>query len=164
MVRWSEALSRAQLCDPKDYRVHGILQARTPESVDFPFSGGRGGGLPNPGIQPMSPALQADSLPAEPQGKPKNTGMVAYPFSSRSFWPRNWTGVPALQTDSLPTEWSGKPCSQLNSLLCIPWRQQRQLPWSRKALVKNFRQWDRGRERREKVFLNIKYWLCIYGL
>ena len=31
--------------------------------------------LPNPGIQPRSPTLQVDSLPAEPQGKPKNTGM-----------------------------------------------------------------------------------------
>ena len=26
---------------------------------------------PNPGIKPRSPALQADSLPPEPQGKPK---------------------------------------------------------------------------------------------
>ena len=33
------------------------------------------GNLPNSGIEPRSPALQADSLPAEPQGKPKNTGM-----------------------------------------------------------------------------------------
>ena len=31
------------------------------------------GDLPNPGIEPRSPALQVDSLPAEPQGKPKNT-------------------------------------------------------------------------------------------
>ena len=31
------------------------------------------GDLPNPRIEPRSPALQADSLPAEPQGKPKNT-------------------------------------------------------------------------------------------
>ena len=28
-----------------------------------------------PGIEPRSPALQAHSLPAEPQGKPKNTGV-----------------------------------------------------------------------------------------
>ena len=28
------------------------------------------GDLPNPGIEPRSPALQAESLPAEPQGKP----------------------------------------------------------------------------------------------
>ena len=31
------------------------------------------GDLPNPGIKPKSPTLQADSLPAEPQGKCKNT-------------------------------------------------------------------------------------------
>ena len=28
------------------------------------------GNLPNPGIKPRFPALRADSLPAEPQGKP----------------------------------------------------------------------------------------------
>ena len=31
--------------------------------------------LPDPGIELGSPALQADSLPAEPQGKPKRTGV-----------------------------------------------------------------------------------------
>ena len=31
--------------------------------------------LPNPGIEPRSPSLQADYLLAEPQGKPKNTGV-----------------------------------------------------------------------------------------
>ena len=29
------------------------------------------GDLPKPGTEPKSPALQADSLPAEPQGKPE---------------------------------------------------------------------------------------------
>ena len=33
------------------------------------------GDLPNPGIEPTSLALKADSLPAEPQGKPKYTGV-----------------------------------------------------------------------------------------
>ena len=33
------------------------------------------GDLPNPGIKRRSLALQVDSLPAEPQGKPKNTGV-----------------------------------------------------------------------------------------
>ena len=33
------------------------------------------GDLPNPGIELGSPALQVDSFPAEPQGKPKNTGV-----------------------------------------------------------------------------------------
>ena len=33
------------------------------------------GDLPNPGIKPRSPALQADSLPIEPPGEPKNSGV-----------------------------------------------------------------------------------------
>ena len=33
------------------------------------------GDLPNPGIETRSTTLQADSLPAEPQGKPKKTGV-----------------------------------------------------------------------------------------
>ena len=33
------------------------------------------GDLPNPGIEHRSPTLQADSLPSEPPGKPKNTGV-----------------------------------------------------------------------------------------
>ena len=38
------------------------------------------GNLPNPGIEPRSPALQAGSLPAEPQGKPKNNAMGSLSF------------------------------------------------------------------------------------
>ena len=59
------------LCNPMDYIVHGILQVRILEWAAFPFSRG----LPNPGIKLRSPVLQVDSLPAEPQGKPKNTGV-----------------------------------------------------------------------------------------
>ena len=33
------------------------------------------GHLSNPGIEPRSPALQVDSLPAEPPGKPMDTGV-----------------------------------------------------------------------------------------
>ena len=50
------------LCDPMDYTIHGILQARTLEWVTVPFSRGSS--------QPRSPPFQADSVPAEPQGKP----------------------------------------------------------------------------------------------
>ena len=59
------AQSCPTLCDPMDYTVHVILQARILEWVAFPFQGN----LSNPGIEPRSLALQADSLPAEPQGK-----------------------------------------------------------------------------------------------
>ena len=58
------------LCNPMDYTIHGILQTRLLDWVAFPFSD-----LLNPGIEPRSPTLQADSLPAKPQGKPKNTGV-----------------------------------------------------------------------------------------
>ena len=54
------------LCDPMNYTVHGNLQARILEWVAVSSPGD----LPNPGLEPRSPALQVDSLPAEPQGKP----------------------------------------------------------------------------------------------
>ena len=59
------------LCHSVNYTIQGILQARTLEWVAFLSLGD----LPNPGIKPRSPALRADSLPAEPQGKSKNTGV-----------------------------------------------------------------------------------------
>ena len=59
---------RTFVCNPMDYTVHGILQNRILEWVAFPFSRGS----PNSGIEPVSPALQVDSLPAEPQGKAKH--------------------------------------------------------------------------------------------
>ena len=43
------------------------------------------GDLPNPGIQPRSHTLQADSLPAEPQRKPKNTGVGSLSLLQRIF-------------------------------------------------------------------------------
>ena len=60
------AQSCPTLCDPMDYTVQGILQARILEWVAFPFSGD----LPNPELKLRSPALQADSLPTELSGKP----------------------------------------------------------------------------------------------
>ena len=63
------------------------------------------GDLPNPGIKPRSPALQADSLPAEPLGKPKNNALVAYPFSRRSSWPRNQTRFSCI-TGGFFTNWA----------------------------------------------------------
>ena len=91
-MKW-KSLSRVWL-----FETPWILQARILEWVAFPFSRGSS--------QPRSPALQADSLPFEPPGKPKNTGVSllkrifltqwieeAYPFSSGSSRPRNQTRV-----------------------------------------------------------------------
>ena len=56
------------LCDPINYSlpgssVHGVLQA---SGLPSPSPGD----LPDPGIEPRSPAWQADSLPTELSGKP----------------------------------------------------------------------------------------------
>ena len=75
------AQSCPTLWNPKDCVVHGILQARILKWVAFPFSGD----LPNLGIELRSPTLQADSLPAEPQRKPKNTGVVSLSLLQRIF-------------------------------------------------------------------------------
>ena len=54
------------LCDPMDFS--------SPEYWSgLPFPSPED--LPNSGIKPRSPTMQADSLPDEPQGKPKNTGV-----------------------------------------------------------------------------------------
>ena len=61
---WSEVKdtqSCLTFCDPMDSIVHEILQARILEWAVFPFSRGSS----NSGIEPRSPTLQADSLPAE---------------------------------------------------------------------------------------------------
>ena len=79
-------------CSPSGSSVQGILQARVLEWVAISFSSD----LPNPGIKPKSPALQADSLSTEPQEKTKNMEWVAYPFSRESFWHRNWTEVSCI--------------------------------------------------------------------
>ena len=43
------------------------------------------GDLPNPGIEARSPTLQVDSLPSEPPGKPKNTGVGSLSFLQGIF-------------------------------------------------------------------------------
>ena len=64
-----------------DYIVYGILRVGTLEWVVVPSLGD----LPDPGIEPRSPALQVDSLPGEPPGKPKNTGVGNLPLLQGTF-------------------------------------------------------------------------------
>ena len=70
-IMWSESESRSDSLWP-----HGTHSPRNSPSQNtgvgnLPFSKGSF----QPGIESKSPTLQVDSLPAEPQGKPKNTGM-----------------------------------------------------------------------------------------
>ena len=79
------------LCDLMDYRVHGFLQARILEWVAFPFFKGSS----QPRIKPRFPALQADSLPAEPPGKPNQANGTL--VSAQRY-------VPSLHTFSSETQ------------------------------------------------------------
>ena len=56
----------------------------------FPTQGPQPRDLPNPEIEIRSPALQADSLPTEPQGKPKNTGVGSLFFLQWIFLTQEW--------------------------------------------------------------------------
>ena len=58
------------------------MEFSRPEWEAFPFS--RGSSQPRDWTQDS--ALQANSLPAEPQGKPKNTGVGSLSFLQRIFW------------------------------------------------------------------------------
>ena len=64
------AQSWLTLCNPMDCPWNSLGQNTGVGSLSL-----LQGDLPNPRIKPSSSTLQADSLPAEPQGKPKNTGM-----------------------------------------------------------------------------------------
>ena len=73
-VKW-KSLSRVRLCDPMDYIIHGILQARILEWVAFPSPGD----LPNPGIEPIaaSPGVGQGSLAhTDRQGTGREPGVL----------------------------------------------------------------------------------------
>ena len=66
LAKWS-SLSHVQLfATPMDYTTMEFSRPEYWSGYPPPSPGD----LPNPGIEPRSSALQADSLPAEPQGKP----------------------------------------------------------------------------------------------
>ena len=90
--KW-KSLSRVWLCDPMDYTVHGILQARILEWVAFPFS--RGSSQPRNWTRVSCIAGRFFTSWAN-KGNPTILEWVAYPFSSRSSRPRNWTGVSCI--------------------------------------------------------------------
>ena len=69
MVKVKVTQSCPALCDTMDYTVHEILQARILKWVAVPSPRN----LPNQGMEPGSPALQADTLQAELPGKPLHT-------------------------------------------------------------------------------------------
>ena len=51
-------------CSPPNSSIHGIFQARVLQWVGLPFPSPRD--LPDPGVEPGSPSLEADALSSEP--------------------------------------------------------------------------------------------------
>ena len=72
------------VCDPIDYTVHGILQARIVEWGDLPF---RGSSQPNPSL----PHCRRILCQLSHKGSPRIPEWVVYPFSSGSSLSRNRT-------------------------------------------------------------------------
>ena len=93
--RESEVISRVQfLATPwtAAYQAPPPMEFSRQECwsrVPFPSPGD----VLDPGIEPWSSALQGDTLPSEPPGKPKNTGVVAYSFPRGFSRPRDRTWV-----------------------------------------------------------------------
>ena len=69
-------------CSPPGPSVLGDFPGKNAGGVAMPSSRGSS----NPGTDHRSPTLQADSLPAEPPGKPKNTGVGSLSLLQGIFW------------------------------------------------------------------------------
>ena len=104
-------------CSPPSSSVHGTLQTIILEGVACPPPAH----LPDPGIKPGSPALQADSFPSEPPGKPSlnvlacKTPLLPYgtPSQSCGFLLQTLTGWGPRNTgrEACPghAPWSPRP-------------------------------------------------------
>ena len=86
------------LCNSRNYTVHGILQARRPKWVAFPFS--RGSSQPRDQTQVPHSCRQI-LYQLSHKRSPSTLEWVAYPFSSRSF-PINWPNFPKIW--QIPTQ------------------------------------------------------------
>ena len=71
LLKVKVAQSCLTLCDIMDYKSMEFSRPEYWSGEPFPSPGD----LPNSGTEHRSPALQVDSLSAEPPEKPKNTGM-----------------------------------------------------------------------------------------
>ena len=97
------------LCHPMDYRPPGSFVYGQEYWSGLPCS--PSGDLPDPGIKPRSPSLQVDSLPTEPSGKPKNTGVGSH-SCHQVFFPTqesNW-GLLHCRWILYQLRYQGSPC------------------------------------------------------
>ena len=93
-------------CSLPGSSIHGIFQARVREWVAISFSRESS----QPRDQTQVSHIAGDSLPVEPPGKPKKTGVGRLSFLPAYLPdPGIELGSHALQVDSLPAELPGMP-------------------------------------------------------
>ena len=111
------------LCNPMDYTVHGIFQARLLEWVAVPFSRGSS----QPRDQTQVSHIAGRFFTSWPPRKPKILEWVAYPFSSGSSWPRNRTRVSCF-AGKFFTNWAVREarmhiyihtCTYIRTYVCV---------------------------------------------
>ena len=94
------AQSCLTLCNPMDCSLSGsssmgFSRQECWSGLPFPSPGD----LPDPGIEPRSPALQADALPSEPPGKPiPDAKKGRYKYRSPVLEMKRITSLQTLQT------------------------------------------------------------------
>ena len=141
--KWKEGLviqSCSTPCNPMDYSppgssVHGILQARMLE-CHFLLQGN----LSDSGIKPKSPALQVNSLPSEPPGKPSLGFSLTHKRQRKLLQHPKHTSHPESSSHSLENSFSlcvfcllpkthiqGGCCPQEQSVRHWRWDSKRQL-------------------------------------
>ena len=77
--------------------------------------------LSNPGIKPRSPPLQVDSLPAEPRGKPRNTGVGSLFLLQWIFLTQKWNwGLLYYRQILYHLSCQRNPCEGVFHYLSIP--------------------------------------------
>ena len=74
-------LYNAKDCSPPGPSVHGLSRQENWSGLPFPPPGD----LPDPGIEPGSPAMQADSLPTGSPGKPSPEARLIFSCSVSQF-------------------------------------------------------------------------------
>ena len=116
-------------CSPAGSSVHGIFQTKILDWVTISFSRGSS----TPGIEPVSPALQVDSLPTELPGKPlllllfSPSVQFSHSVVSNSLWPHGLQHTRPPCPSPTPGVYSNScPLSQW----CHPTRSSSVIPFS----------------------------------
>ena len=119
------AQSCPTLCDPMD--LHSPWN-RPGQNTGVGSLSLLQGIFPTQGLNPGLPRCRQILYQLSHQESPRILDWVAYPFSSRSFQPRNRTVVSCITGGFLPAELSRKPKSLLCCKLllpglafCVPW-------------------------------------------